>query len=107
MRTHAFLFFVSASIALIVIGCTTDRDSRLQQQTQSVQRGAFLLSTTNAEPGQTYELGVYVITRGDTIAKIARDFQILSRDLLAINPGLDPTRLVIGQKVRVYERRKE
>ena len=106
MRTHASLIFVSASIALF-IGCATDRDARLQQQTQSIRRGAFLLSAVNAEPGQTYELGVYVITRGDTVIKIARDFQISIRDFMAINPDLDPTRLVIGQKVRVYERRKE
>ena len=66
-----------------------------------------MLSVTNAEPGQTYELGVYVIAKGDTIAKIARDFQISIRDFMAINPGLDPLRLLVGQKVRVYERRKE
>jgi hypothetical protein len=28
-------------------------------------------------------------------------------DLLAINPGLDPTRLVIGQRIRIYERQRE
>jgi LysM repeat protein len=107
MRIRSLLFIVPASVVVVVAGCATDRDAALQQQTQSIRRGAFLLSVTNAEPGQTYELGVYVIAKGDTIAKIARDFQISIRDFMAINPGLDPLRLLVGQKVRVYERRKE
>ena len=107
MRIRSFLFFVSVSVVAIVAGCATDRDASLPHQTESIRRGEFLLSATNAEPGQTYEIGVYVITRGDTLAKIAHDFQVSVRDLMAINPALDPTRLVIGQKIRVYERRKE
>ena len=107
MRIPSLLFIVPASVVVVIAGCATDRDATLQQQTQSIRRGAFFLSVTNAEPGQTYELGVYVIAKGDTIAKIARDFQISIRDFMTINPGLDPLRLRVGQKVRVYERRKE
>ena len=38
------------------------------------------------------------------MAKIARKFQISIADLEAINPGLNPPRLKIGQKVRVSEK---
>jgi LysM repeat protein len=101
------LRFISLSIALIAAGCAADRDTRLQEQTQNIRYGAFLLSATNAEPGQVYELGVYVVAKGDTVARIAQNFQLPVRDFMAINPGLDPTRILIGQKVRVYERRRE
>jgi LysM repeat protein len=107
MRIRSLFFVVAVNTVVVVAGCATDRDAVLQQQTLSIQRGAFLLSATNAEPGQTYELGVYVITRGDTLAKIAQESQVSMRELMTINPGLDPGRLVVGQKVRIYERRKE
>ena len=107
MRIRYSLIIVPALLALVVVGCATDRDEQIQQQTRNIRRGTFLLSATNAEPGSTYDLGVYVVARGDTIAKIALQFQIPIRDFMAINPDLDPTRLVIGQKVRVYERKRE
>jgi LysM repeat protein len=107
MRIWRLLIVVPASIVLYVPGCATDSEPRLRQKSQNIDRGVSLLSVTNAEPGQTYEVGVYVVTKGDTVIRIAGKFQISVRDFMDINPCLDPTRLVIGQKVRVYERRKE
>ena len=107
MQFRHVLFTFSPFLLLMIVGCATDRDAQIQQQTQGIRRGAFLLSATNAEPGSTYDLGIYVVTRGDTVGKIARQFQISFRDFLAINPGFDSTRLRIGQSVRIYERRRE
>jgi len=45
--------------------------------------------------------GTYTIGPGDTLAKIARKFAVKMDSLEAENPGLDPTRLKIGQKIRV------
>jgi LysM repeat protein len=70
------------------------------------QLGDYMLSDTNAVPGSVYEVGIYVIAPGDTLAKIANMFQTSNRDLMAINPGLKPTRLYVGQKVRIYERKR-
>lgn len=105
IRVQHLIIFAPALLALLAAGCASDRDAQLKDQTQSIRRGAFLLSVTNAEPGSTYEAGVYVIARGDTLAKIAQKFHVSIQDLRAVNPGLDPTRLVVGQKVRIYERR--
>jgi LysM repeat protein len=98
---------LAAGLTLLLVSCAADRNAQLQHQTQMISRGAFLLSTTNTEPGSFYELGVYTIGKGDTVSKIAGQFQVSTRDLIEINPGLDPSRIMIGQKLRVYERRRE
>src|SRR5216117_2923308 len=91
---------VTVFLALLEVGCGTERDSQLRQQTQFIRRGEYLLSVTNAELGSTFDVGVYVITKGDTVAKIAAKFQISTSDLMAINPGLDAFRLLVGQRIR-------
>ncbi len=100
------LLMAAVVVALLAVGCGTERDSQLRQQTQFIRRGEYLLSVTNAEPGSTFDVGVYVITKGDTVAKIAAKFQISTSDLMAINPGLDALRLLVGQRIRIYERKR-
>jgi len=100
---HTFIIVWVALAALFVAGCATDRGA----QTQSIRPDASFLLTTNSVPGSTYEVRVYVIAAGDTAAKIARKFQLSLREFRAINPGLDPKRLKIGQRVRVYEQLAE
>lgn len=43
----------------------------------------------------------YTIKRGDTLDAVAIRFGTTVGDLLELNPGIDPTSLTIGQKVRV------
>lgn len=45
--------------------------------------------------------GTYSVAPGDTLAKIARKFATRIDSLEAENPGLDPTKLKVGQKVRI------
>jgi len=89
-----------ALAALVMAGCATER----QAQTQSVREDTALLSATDSLPGSIYDLRVYVITKGDTAARIAHKFGISVADLKAINPGLNTARLKVGQKVRIYEK---
>ena len=85
-----FLLF----LVLIAAGCASSKPA------------PSLISISEAQLGASYEVGVYVATRGDSVPKICNQFQIAIRDFLAINPGLDPRRLRTGQAVRVYERLK-
>jgi hypothetical protein len=107
MRLLYTLVITFTLCGLWVAGCATNHDAELQHQVQSIHRGHYLLSATNDAPGSFYQLGVYVIGPGDTLAKIARQFQVSVSDIVAINSGLVPNRLVIGQRVRIYERRRE
>lgn len=45
-------------------------------------------------PGQ-----IYIIQAGDTLYRIAARYGITVGEILAVNPGLDPNRLFIGQRI--------
>jgi len=45
--------------------------------------------------------GTYSVAPGDTLAKIARKFAVKVDAIEAENPGLDPARLKVGQKIHV------
>jgi|SRR5688572_801643 len=45
--------------------------------------------------------GTYTIASGDTISKVARKFAVKPDAIEAENPGLDPTKLKVGQKIRI------
>jgi LysM repeat protein len=48
--------------------------------------------------------GTYTIGSGDTLAKVARKFAVKLDAIEAENPGLDPARLKVGQKIRIPKR---
>ena len=102
MRVSILVMFL---LPLLLAGCATD--AQHDAQAQEVRNGDFILSTTDALPGSIYDLRIYTVAKGDTLARIAEKFQIPLADLEAINPGLVPTRLLIGQKIRVYEKKSE
>jgi len=45
--------------------------------------------------------GTYSVAPGDTINKIARKFATKADAIEADNPGLDPTKLKVGQKIHI------
>ena len=45
--------------------------------------------------------GTYSIAPGDTLAKIARKFAVKVDAIEAENPGLDPTKIGVGKKIRI------
>lgn len=60
---------------------------------------ASATSTTTATttPGAEY----YVIQSGDTLGSIAQKYGTTTDALATLNPGIDPTALRVGQKLRV------
>jgi LysM repeat protein len=92
------------TLLLFLAGCATNRNDN--EPAMKFQLGDYLLSDTNAAPGSVYEVRIYVIAKGDTLENIANKFQVSLTDLMTINPGLRPTRLYIGQKIRIYEQKR-
>ncbi len=45
--------------------------------------------------------GTYTIGSGDTINKVARKFAVKADAIEAENPGLDPAKLRVGQKIKI------
>jgi LysM repeat protein len=54
-------------------------------------------STETTTPGAQY----YVVQSGDTLGSIAQHYGTTVDELATLNPGVDPTALHIGQKIRV------
>jgi LysM repeat protein len=53
-------------------------------------------TTTTAEEGQ-----YYVIESGDTLGTIAEKYNSTVEELVRLNPGIDPTALRVGDRIRV------
>ena len=56
---------------------------------------------TNAEKPSASEPIYHVVASGDTMTQIARTYQTKIADIISLNPGLNPDRINIGQKIRV------
>jgi LysM repeat protein len=54
-------------------------------------------TTTETTPGAAY----YAVRSGDTLGSIAQQYGTTVDELMTLNPGIDPTALLIGQKLRV------
>jgi g-D-glutamyl-meso-diaminopimelate peptidase len=56
---------------------------------------ATTIDTTT--PGAEY----YAVQGGDTLGSIAQKYTTTVDDLMTLNPGIDPTALHVGQRIRV------
>lgn len=56
---------------------------------------------TAPAPASSQSRRFYRIRPGDTLAAIAPRFGLTEVELLALNPGIEPTALRIGQRIRV------
>jgi len=54
-------------------------------------------TTETTTPGAEY----YVVESGDTLGSIAEKYSTTVDELMALNPGIDPTAMHIGQRIRV------
>jgi LysM repeat protein len=59
-----------------------------------------LVSRAQAAPLNPQRERYYVIRAGDTLEAVARRLRTSVERLLALNPGVEPTSLRIGQKIR-------
>lgn len=89
--------FLMGGISLSSISCSTVPPH--QSQEPSSADSAF--STILSKEPDTYIAGEYVIKPGDTVAKIAKRHGFTIDEFLALNPGLEPRRLKVGQHVTV------
>jgi N-acetylmuramoyl-L-alanine amidase len=54
-------------------------------------------TTETPTPGAEY----YVVVSGDTLGSIAQKYNTTVDELTTLNPGIDPTALTVGQKIRI------
>jgi LysM repeat protein len=59
--------------------------------------GTTTTATETTTPGAEY----YVVESGDTLGSIAEKYSTTVDELMTLNPGIDPTAMHIGQRIRV------
>ncbi len=55
-------------------------------------------------PGTVDEDGTYVVKGGDTLAKIGATVGVAWQEIVKANPGINPNRLQVGQKIVIPKR---
>jgi LysM repeat protein len=61
------------------------------------QAGTTTTATETTTPGAEY----YMVESGDTLGSIAEKYSTTVDELMTLNPGIDPTAMHIGQRIRV------
>jgi LysM repeat protein len=82
------------------------------EQNSGTEDSPVLVPPESAESEATPTQGyVYVVSKGNSLTSIAKDFTragvtITPAEILSANPGLDPARLLVGQKIFVPAKRE-
>jgi spore germination protein YaaH len=89
-------FLLAVTIAVLLIR------SALQTDAAPVGgNGLTAVATTAAKPVPLRRRRYYRLRAGETLSNVAIRFNTSVAQLLAINPGIRPNSLVVGQRVRV------
>lgn len=103
-------FFTAATILVLLVHSSlnpasdaespaaTERASGTDNRPRRGQGSGNQADGQNRPQGQRR---FYRVREGDTLGAIAAEFDTTVDDLVALNPGIDPTALTPGQRVRV------
>ena len=97
----AFLLAVTVAVLLVRAGFQGGSDSGGGTTAPTTTSAAATTTTTTATTTTQPAKRFYTIQAGDTLDIVAAKYGKTVDDLLALNPGVDPHALRIGQKIRV------
>ena len=97
----AFLLAVTVAVLLVRAGFQGGSDSGGGTTAPTTTSAAATTTTTTATTTTLPAKRFYTIQAGDTLDIVAAKYGKTVDDLLALNPGVDPHALRIGQKIRV------
>jgi LysM repeat protein len=99
----AFLLAVTIAALLIRTGFESGSSGSAAPTTSiaTTTRAETTTTTTSTSTTTTTAKQYYTIQSGDTYDTVAAKYGKTADDLLALNPGVDPHALRIGQKIRV------
>jgi hypothetical protein len=95
----AFLLAVTIAVLLVRAGLHGDDDEEQTQPVTLARTTRAQLTTATSRPRLTQR--TYTVREGDTLDQIALDFDTTVERLLELNPGIEPTALRPGQRLRV------
>ena len=91
----AFLLAVTVAVLLVRSGLQSDPAPAASVATQTVPT----LPATTPVPVKSRRF--YRLKTGETLSDVAIKLDTTVEQLLALNPGIEPTNLIVGQRVRV------
>jgi LysM repeat protein len=92
----AFLLAVTVAVLLVRSGLQSDPSS-----TSTTVRTQTVATTPATTPVPVKRRRFYRLRPGETLSDVAIKFDTTVEQLLALNPGIQPTNLTVGQRVRV------
>jgi LysM repeat protein len=93
-----FLFLLAVTVVVLIIHGSFSGGTRSVATTPSTHKTTTTSVTTSTLPAKTR---YYTIRSGDTFGSIAIHFRVTVDDLTALNPGVEPTALRVGQRIKV------
>ena len=96
-------FFLAATILILLVSSALGHDETATPTTPANSPTGTLADqpggtgTVKTKPGRKF----YVVKEGDTLESIANKKNTTLDDLFKLNPGIDPTTLTPGQKIRI------
>jgi LysM repeat protein len=99
----AFLAAATAAILLIRSGVADDQPALRERPAAAVaaQAAARPRPATTTRRRATAPREEYEIRAGDTLGMVADRYDTTVEALVELNPGIDPTALQVGQRIRV------
>lgn len=92
-------FLAAATAAVLLVRAGLDRDAAAPKTT-TANVAAAAVSRAAPRPAPAASKRFYVIRSGDTLDAVAERLGTTVERLLTLNPGVRPTSLRIGQKLR-------
>jgi LysM repeat protein len=95
------LFLLAVTVFVLILrggftgGTPSAANSTSSTNTKTVTTST---STTSQQPAK---VSLYTVRSGDTLGAIAIHFGISVDDIIALNQGIQPTALTVGQKIKV------
>ena len=103
MKRRGFTRFVApaAFLAAVTIGVLLVRAGFEQGRHHGTTPTTTLATTTSRQAHHRHHRRTYTVQSGDTLDSIARKTGTSVARLEQLNPGIDPTALRVGEKIRV------
>ena len=96
-------FLAGVTVAVLLVRAGLDEDAAAPATFQSVTVDVSRTPTRTTQPtvSRPPRQVFYKVQSGDTLDAIALEHDTSVERLLELNPGLDPTAMQIGQRIRV------
>jgi len=97
------LFLLAVTVFVLILRGGLTGGSQSADTSTSTKKLTTSSTTTSQLPTR---LILYTVRSGDTLGAIAIHFRVRVDDIIALNPGIEPTALKVGQKIKVKAGKK-